>query len=185
VLGVFGGVVMQLKPIDINYNNSQQTAPELLEYRKKIHKLLHGLTSDIENCRLNCAVAKLREMTNLIAEIDVKTGKSFIDEGICILIRVMEPFIPHLAANLWEEIGGKEMLHLQPWPQADEALIIDQTVTVAVQVNGKLRSTINVVIDLPVDELKKIAVDAISDKIDRSKIRSIYAVQNKIVNVVI
>lgn len=181
-------MVMQLKPIDINYNNSQhiqQIAPELLEYRKKIHKLLHGLTSDIENCRLNCAVAKLREMTNLIAEIDVKIGKSVIDESICILIRVIEPLIPHLAANLWEEIGGEDMLHLQPWPKADEALIADQTVTIAVQVNGKLRSTINVVINLPVDELKKIAVDAISDKIDRSKIRSIYAVQNKIVNVVI
>lgn len=177
-------MVMQLKPIDINYNNNNLTG-EFLEYRKKIHKLLNELTNDMESCRLNCTVAKLREMTNLIAEIDVNTGKSVIDEGICILIRIMEPFIPHLAENLWKEIGGENMLHFQPWPKADEALIVDRTITIAVQINGKLRSTINVIADLPIEELKKTAVNAISDKIDESKIRSIYAVQNKIVNIVI
>lgn len=64
---------------------------------------MQRLTDDLENCILNCLVAKFREMTNLIAEIDVKTGKSLIDEGICILIRVIEPFMPHLAENLWQK----------------------------------------------------------------------------------
>ena len=158
---------------------------KLLEYRKKIHKLLHGLTDDLENCRLNCVVAKFREMTNLIAEIDVKTGKSLIDEGICILIRVIEPFMPHLAENLWQEIGGKGMLYLKPWPKADESLLIDNMVTVAVQINGKLRATIEVATDLPQEKLKKIATDSVSNKIDQSKIRTIYAVPNKVVNIVI
>ncbi|WP_253300083.1 leucine--tRNA ligase [Wolbachia endosymbiont of Chironomus riparius] len=177
-------MIIQLKPINVNYDNSKVTG-NLLEYRKKIHKLLYGLTDDLEHCRLNCSVAKFREMTNLITEMDVKRDKSLIDEVICVLIRVIEPFIPHLAEEMWKQIGGKGALHLQPWPQADELLIIDQTVTVAVQINGKLRSTINVEINLPIEEMKKIAVDIVSEKIDKDKIRSIHAVQNKIVNIVI
>ncbi|QJT94489.1 leucine--tRNA ligase [Wolbachia endosymbiont of Diaphorina citri] len=177
-------MVVQLRPVNIHYDN-ENIVGKLLEYRKKIHKLLQGLTDDLENCRLNCVVAKFREMTNLIAEIDVKTGKSLIDEGICILIRVIEPFMPHLAENLWQEIGGEGMLYLKPWPKADESLLIDNMVTVAVQINGKLRATIEVATDLPQEKLKKIATDSVSNKIDQSKIRTIYAVPNKIVNIVI
>ncbi|WP_353278587.1 leucine--tRNA ligase [Wolbachia endosymbiont (group B) of Longitarsus flavicornis] len=177
-------IVVQLRPVNIHYDN-ENIVGKLLEYRKKIHKLLHGLTDDLENCRLNCVVAKFREMTNLIAEIDVKTGKSLIDEGICILIRVIEPFMPHLAENLWQEIGGKGMLYLKPWPKADESLLIDNMVTVAVQINGKLRATIEVATDLPQEKLKKIATYSVSNKIDQSKIRTIYAVPNKVVNIVI
>ncbi|WP_264704529.1 leucine--tRNA ligase [Wolbachia endosymbiont (group B) of Apotomis betuletana] len=177
-------MVVQLRPVNIHYDN-ENIVGKLLEYRKKIHKLLQGLTDDLENCRLNCVVAKFREMTNLIAEIDVKTGKSLIDEGICILIRVIEPFMPHLAENLWQKIGGEGMLYLKPWPQADESLLIDNMVTVAVQINGKLRATIKVETDLPQEELKKIATGSVSNKIDQSKIRTIYAVPNKVVNIVI
>ncbi|NUY39285.1 leucine--tRNA ligase [Wolbachia endosymbiont of Litomosoides brasiliensis] len=155
-----------------------------LEYRKKIHKLLHGLTDDLENCRLNCAVAKFREITNLIAEIDIKNGKSLIDEGICILIRVIEPFIPHLAESLWREIEGEGMLYLQPWPKAAKSLLIDDMVTVAVQINGKLRATIEVEINLPQEELKQIAINSVSDKINQSKVCAVYVVPNKIVNIV-
>jgi leucyl-tRNA synthetase len=158
---------------------------KLLEYRKKIHKLLHGLTGDLESCRLNSAVAKFRAMTNLIAEIDTKTGKSIVDEGVYILIRIVEPFMPHLAESLWQEIGGEGMLYLEPWPKADESLLIDDTVTIAVQVNGKLRNTIEVAINLSQEELKKIAVDSVSNKIDQDKIRAVYIVPNKIVNIVI
>ncbi|MDD9332068.1 MAG: leucine--tRNA ligase [Wolbachia sp.] len=177
-------MVIQFKPIKVNYDNKDSTS-KLLEYRRKLNKLLHGLTSDLESCRLNCVVAKFREMTNLIAEIDVKTGKSVIDEGVCILIRVIEPFMPHLAENLWQEIGGKDMLYLQPWPKADESLLIDDKVTIAVQVNGKLRAKIDIAVDLAQEELKKIAVNAVSGKIDKSTIRAIYTVPNKVVNIVI
>ncbi|QOD38652.1 leucine--tRNA ligase [Candidatus Wolbachia massiliensis] len=171
-------MVMQLRPINMHYDNENVTG-KLLEYRKKIHKLLHGLTDDLESCRLNCVVAKFREMTNLIAEIDVKDGKSIIDEGICILIRVIEPFIPHLAESLWQEVGG------QPWPKAAKSLLIDDMVTVAVQINGKLRATIEVAINLPQEELKEVAMDSVSNRIDREKVRAVYTVPNKIVNIVI
>ncbi|TNK93832.1 leucine--tRNA ligase [Wolbachia endosymbiont of Leptopilina clavipes] len=177
-------MVVQLRPVNIHYDN-ENIVGKLLEYRKKIHKLLQVLTDDLENCRLNCVVAKFREMTNLIAEIDVKTGKSLIDEGVCILIRVIEPFMPHLAENLWQKIGGEGMLYMQPWPKADESLLIDNMVTVAVQINGKLRATIKVETDLPQEKLKKIATDSVSNRIDQSKIRTIYAVPNKVVNIVI
>ncbi|MGL9733043.1 MAG: leucine--tRNA ligase [Wolbachia sp.] len=177
-------MIMQLRPVNVRYDNENVT-DKLLEYRKKIHKLLHSLTDDLESCRLNCVVAKFHEMTNLIAEIDVKDGKSLIDEGICILIRVIEPFIPHLAENLWQEIGGEGMLYLKPWPQSVKSLLIDDVVTVPVQINGKLRTTIEVAVDLSQEKLKKIAIDSVCNRIDQSKVRAIYAVPNKIVNIVI
>ncbi|WP_410543252.1 class I tRNA ligase family protein [Wolbachia endosymbiont of Folsomia candida] len=126
--------------------------------------------------------------TKLPSEIELckrSTGKSLIDECIYILIRVIEPFIPHLAESLWQEIGGEGMLYLEPWPKADESLLIDDTVTIAVQVNGKLRNTIEVAINLPQEELKKMAIDSVSSKIDQDKIRAVYTVPNKIVNIVI
>ncbi|QKX01892.1 leucine--tRNA ligase [Wolbachia endosymbiont of Cruorifilaria tuberocauda] len=201
-------MVMQLKPINIQnqFHNIQLVETEtkredvllhakmtpgknvtgkLLKYRKKIHRLLYGITDDLENCRLNCAVAKFREMTNLISEIDVKNGKCLIDEGICILIRVIEPVMPHLAESLWQEIGGKGMLYLQPWPKAVKSLLIDDVVTVAVQINGKLSATIEVPTNLSKDELKKIAISFVSNKIDQNKVQDIYTVPNKIVNIVV
>ncbi|WFW29955.1 MAG: leucine--tRNA ligase [Wolbachia endosymbiont of Menacanthus eurysternus] len=180
-------MVIQLKPINIKFNNENITG-QLLEYRKKIHKLLYELTNDLENCKLNCVIAKFRKMTNLIAEIDVKNGRSLIDEGICILIRVIEPFIPHLAGNLWREIGGNSSttLCLKPWPQAIKSLLIDDMLTIAIQINGKFRKTIRVAANnLDKEELKKMAINSVSNRINRNKIRSVYLIQNKIVNIIV
>ncbi|XGA08247.1 MAG: leucine--tRNA ligase [Wolbachia endosymbiont of Xenopsylla cheopis] len=177
-------MVMQLKPIDIKCNNTAVQG-ELLKYRKELHKLLNGLTSDLENCQLNCAVAKFREMTNLIASIEPDSGKHVIDEGIFVLIRVIEPFIPHLAEKLWQEIGGEGMLCDQSWPLADNSLLAQEMVTIAVQINGKLRTTIDVESNLDVEELKKLAVDAVAQKIDANSISKIYVVPGRIVNIVI
>ncbi|MCA4774520.1 leucine--tRNA ligase, partial [Wolbachia endosymbiont of Mansonella perstans] len=80
---------------------------------------------------------------------------------------------------------GEGMLCLQPWPKAVESLLIDDVVTVAVQINGKLRTTIGVAADLSQEELKKIAIDSVSNRIDQNKVRAIYAVPNKVVNIVI
>lgn len=174
-------MVMQLRPININYDNSGVQ----LKYRRELHKLLDGLTYDLENCQLNCAVAKFRAMTNLIASIDPNSEKPIIDEGICILIRVIEPFIPHLAEKLWQEIGGEGMLYSKSWPLADNPLLAEEMMTIAVQVNGKLRTTIDVENSLGVEELKKLAVNAVAQKIDTSSISKIYVVPGKIVNIVI
>ncbi|XP_076246362.1 leucine--tRNA ligase-like [Calliopsis andreniformis] len=153
-----------LRPLNIHYDNESITGG-FLEYRKKIHKLLHGPSDDLENCRLNCVVTKFREVTNLIAEIDVKIGKFLIDEGICILIR--------------QGIGGEG---IQPWPKADESLLVDDRVTIAVQINGKLRPTIKLVINLPQEVFKKTAIDTVSSKIGQSKVRTVYAVSSNGVN---
>ncbi|UWI82997.1 leucine--tRNA ligase [Wolbachia endosymbiont of Howardula sp.] len=157
---------------------------QLLEYRKKIHQLLQDLTNDLESCKLNCVIAKFRQMTHLIAAIDVKIGKAVINEGILILIRVIEPFIPHLAEHLWQEIGGQDMLYLQPWPNANTTLLIDNMITVAIQINGKLFTTMRVTIDLSEGELQTIAMQVVSNKINVNQVRSVYIVQNKIVNIV-
>lgn len=176
-------MVIKLKPINIKYDNSG-VQDGLLKYRRELHKLLNSLTSNLENCQLNSAVAKFREMTNLIDSIEPDSGRPVIDEGICILIRVIEPFVPHLAEKLWQEIGGEGMLCDQNWPLANSSLLTEEMVTIVVQVNGKSRARIDVESNLDVEELKKLAVNAVAQKIDTKSVRAIYVVPGRIVNIV-
>ncbi|MBQ4875177.1 MAG: leucine--tRNA ligase [Rickettsiaceae bacterium H1] len=152
----------------------------LLSSRKTLHKCLHNLTEDLEHSRLNCTIAKLHEITNLLYN-----DKEILAEGIPILLRCIEPFIPHLAEYLWGKIGNSTLLCNEPWPKVEKKLLIDDTITIAVQVNGKLRKTIQLPIDSPKEEVEKSALIAIKNKIDPSKVKKKIVIPNKIVNLVI
>ncbi|AGZ78749.1 leucyl-tRNA synthetase [Anaplasma marginale str. Dawn] len=154
-------------------------------YLSGIHKLLRGLSADMEHCRLNCAVAKFREMSNTVFEM-VKCGVSqqVINESVCILLRVMEPFIPHIAEKLWERIGGEGMLCNRQWPSAREDLLTEDLVTIAVQVNGKLCSTLKVGAQCDGEEVKAEALKVAQRKLGDKEVRNIYFVPGRVVNIV-
>jgi leucyl-tRNA synthetase len=108
-------------------------------------------------------------------------------EGLEALVRLIGPMMPHLAEELWQALGHETLLVDSPWPAADAALVVDSTVTVAVQVNGKLRSTI----ELPRDAAEALARDsALADEhvqraMDGKAPRKVIVVPNRIVNVVV
>jgi leucyl-tRNA synthetase len=108
-------------------------------------------------------------------------------EGLEILTQLLGPMLPHIAEEMWEKLGYKNMLCTQPWPKADAALLVEDSVTVAVQVNGKLRATIT----LPRDASKKDAETAAlaNENVQRAMAgnpaKKIIVVPNKIVNVVV
>lgn len=105
--------------------------------RKKLHRILHDLTDHIENVRLNSAIAKIHELVNLCS-----SEKSIQSEGIPILVRVLEPFVPHLAECLSEKIGDE--LYNAPWPECDSELLVDDKIKIAIQVNGKFKATLEI-----------------------------------------
>ncbi len=167
--------------------------PELggdaLKLRRQVHKAIAGLSDDLERFAFNKAVARLRELTNALGEVKPATPDLAwaLREGLETAILLAAPMMPHLAEELWGELGHAEPLVNTPWPAADGALLVEDSVTVAVQVNGKLRATI----ELPKDADPKLAEDlalaqppvvaAMSGKAPRK----VVVVPNRIVNVVV
>ena len=152
------------------------------------HKTIIGVGDAIERFRFNTAVAQVRELTNLLLALDGKgAGEPWVLRfGWETAIRLLAPMMPHVAEELWAHLGHGVMLAASPWPDADPALAEDETVTVAVQINGKLRATLEVAKDLDRDALVALALENpnVQRQLDGKPPRKVIAVPNKIVNLV-
>lgn len=109
---------------------------------KSLHRMIAKVSEDVENFRFNTAVSQLMMFVNT-----AQVASSISKETFITFLRVLTPFAPHVANELFETIGGTGFLEQQPWPIADQSMMTDDEVTLAVQVNGKLRGTITVAID--------------------------------------
>ena len=114
-------------------------------------------------------------------------GISIVLNSYTVLLRLIEPMTPHLAEELWARLGNTGFLCDQPWPTYDEALILDEEVNIAVQVNGKLRGKISAPRESSEDVIKALALglDNVKKQIGENEIRRVIVVPNRIVNVVI
>jgi leucyl-tRNA synthetase len=157
-----------------------------LELRRIAHKTIAGVTDDIEKFRFNRAVARLYEFANALD--DAKTaGAAIRREALEIMIRLLSPMMPHLAEELWHGFGHKTLLAETAWPEADPALIVDETVTVAVQVNGKLRATLSLPRDLAGEaaEQSALADENVQRAMAGKRARKVIVVPNRVINVVV
>ncbi|MDD5586827.1 MAG: leucine--tRNA ligase [Alphaproteobacteria bacterium] len=178
---------------------------------RRIHKTIFEVSSDLDCFHFNRAVARIRELTNELEgqkqmqewrrglESLEKTGNqkkypgdptgygAIYRKGLETIIQLLNPMLPHISEELWSRLGHVTPLSETPWPQADPALLVDNTVTLAVQVNGKLRATIT----LPRDASNKEAEDAAmaDPNVERALAgktpKKIIVVKNKIVNIVV
>ncbi|QXK93769.1 leucine--tRNA ligase [Neoehrlichia mikurensis] len=171
--------------INTKFDNSEISNHEL-EYLSHIHRILDGVNSDLQYYRLNCVIAKFREMTNIIFNmIEQQTiSYSVINEGVFILLRIVEPFIPHIAEKLWELIGGDGMLCNKSWPNVNMKLLISNNVTIVVQVNGKFCKTLVVASNVDNEMLKNMSLDVVKYKITNKEVKDIYIIPNKVVNII-
>ncbi|MFZ4124855.1 MAG: leucine--tRNA ligase [Rickettsiales bacterium] len=154
--------------------------------RKQTHKTIHGVTRDIENFHFNKAVARVRELTNSLEKLDAQTHAAEYREAITAALHLIAPIIPHLAEECWSLMGNADLVATRPWPVADAALMADDTVTVAVQVNGKLRATLELAVDIAKEEAEAAALaePKVVAAIDGKGVKKIIVVPNKIVNIV-
>ena len=161
---------------------------EVLDARRAIHKTIDLVTKDVEAFHFNKAVARLRELTNTLYVLPMdKPGAAFVmREGIRALVVLIAPFMPHLAEEMWAALGEDALVCDAAWPVADPALLVDDTVTVAVQVNGKLRATISLVKDASTEqaEAEALAQPGVQNAIEGKQVKKVIVVPNKIVNVV-
>ena len=168
-----------------NTDNRQLTTDNL---RRLTHKTIAAVTEDLERFHFNKAIARIRELTNLVESTpNTQETTATRMEAIIAAIHLINPFMPHIAEELWQQLGNTDKITDRPWPKADNAWLVDDSVTIAIQVNGKLRATI----ELPKDcdkkttEEKALAVPAISELLKDKKVNKIIVVPNRIVNVVI
>ncbi len=160
---------------------------ELLELRKFAHKTIAGVEDNLNHFHLNKAVARIRELTNLLEKVavDEPSSQAVFDEAFVFSLKLLSPMTPHIIAEIWENLGYQHA-QLTLWPQAITELLSDDMVTIAIQVNGKLRTTLELAKDCDKREAEEraLACDAVKHHIEGKEIRKIIVVPNRIVNVV-
>jgi len=156
---------------------------------RAIHKTIHAVSNDLDRFHFNKAVARIRELTNLLEGVDsTEPGYSWIlREGFETVTKLIGPMMPHIAEELWSHLGHESLLADTPWPAYDESLLIDDTVTVAVQVNGKLRGQLELPKGADKDFAEQAALELprVIEAMDGKIARKVIVVPDRIVNVVV
>jgi len=135
-----------------------QAAPEGA-LRRNMHKTIRRVTEDVEAFKFNTALAAMMEWVNVLsAHLEEQGATPAFQEATGVLIRLLAPFVPHIAEELWSRRGGDGSVHEQRWPAYDPALTAEETVMLIVQVNGKVRDRIVVPAGVPDDEARRLAL---------------------------
>ncbi len=164
--------------------------PEALEVRRIAHRVLDQVGRNIEGLRFNVAVAQLYELSNALSGALGKSGDGLdwvVREGAELLIQMLGPMMPHLGEECWARLGYNTLLVEQPWPKADPALLVDDTVVIAVQVNGKRRDELTIGRTASKDEVEAAALQlaTVVRALEGRPPKKVIVVPQRIVNVVV
>ena len=157
-----------------------------------VQKTIKGVTEDIEEFKFNTAIAKMMILLNAFEKEETLVKGSYL-----LLLRLLAPFAPHITEELWYELGGDpsassagsgqvSSIHLTPWPTFDSAKVVDEEVTIGVQVNGKLRGEVTSAKDTSKEQLEALALalPKIQEYLEGQSIQKVIVVPNRIINIV-
>lgn len=170
--------------------NFYQNQLRLKEKEKKdneveviLHRTIKKVTEDIEGLRYNTAISTLMECLNKIQEKNTKISKSYLEA----YAKLLAPFAPFMAEELWQLLGHKNSIHDEKWPKYEEKYLQQKQFELLVQINGKLRAKINVPLNISQREAEKIVLAnaKIAEFLKGSKIKKIIFVPNRLINLVI
>jgi leucyl-tRNA synthetase len=163
-------------------------SPALTALRRQTHKTIAAVTDDLDKFRFNRAVARIRELTNALDDLPAKDpgAGAVLREGLETTALLLGPMMPHLAEELWQTLGHRDWIADARWPIADPVLARDDQVTIAVQVNGKLRATLDLPRDTEKGAIERAALDLpqITRLLEGKPPKKIVVVPNRIVNLV-
>jgi len=159
------------------------TSGEDNELDRKVHRAIAAVGTAIDGLQFNKAVAALYELTNAIERAKPSVSR---DEAIRTLVLLTAPMAPHLAEDAWAALGQGEMIADAEWPKHDPRLLVDETVTLAVQVNGKLRDTISAARGLSKEEAEALALASpkVQAQLGGRAPRKVIVVPDRLVNIV-
>ena len=155
------------------------------DLNRAMHKATFAVTQSIETFAFNKAIAALYEFINVLSRSNA--GGTMQKQAMRTLAQLMSPFVPHLSEEIWETLGGEGLVAEAAWPAADESLLVEDMVTLPIQVNGKRRSEITVPRDLGREEVEKRALEdnAVQKALAGGTPKKIIVVPGRIVNVVV
>ncbi|MFT5631147.1 MAG: leucyl-tRNA synthetase [Gammaproteobacteria bacterium] len=152
---------------------------------RAMHKAIEDVTSGVESFGFNAAIAKLYGFTSALAKS--KAGGAAKREAMRVLAQLMSPMTPHLSEEIWTMLDGQGLVINAPWPVADPKMLVLDTVTMPIQINGKRRSEIAVAADMPKDEVEKLVLglDIVVAALNGAAPKKLIVVPGRIVNIVI
>jgi leucyl-tRNA synthetase len=167
----------------------ERLGPAALSLRRAAHRALNGVTQHIEALRFNVAVAQIYELANALS-----AAQEARDEGLDwarreageLLVQMMGPILPHLGEDCWARLGYNTLLTDQPWPRPEAAMLVDERITIAVQVNGKRRDELTVARGATDDEIEAAALklEPVVRALAGRPVKRVIVVPQRIVNVV-
>ncbi len=162
---------------------------KLEKIRRSIHQTIHAVGNDLDRFHFNKAVARIRELTNALDEMDPsdKLASSFYRYGLEVVVLLIAPMMPHIAEEMWRFLGHQELVVNSSWPEFDASLLQEDSVTMGVQVNGKMRGTVELPRDCDQAEAENSALElgTVITAMGGKPAKKIIYVPNRIINVVV
>lgn len=151
------------------------------------HATIKKVTDDVDRLDFNTAIAALMECVNELYKLKLGGFSPEWQFTIESLVKLIQPFAPHMTAELWEQLGHETQLDTESWPKYDESLLVQDTVTIVLQVNGKVRANIEAPTGADKAELEKLALenDRVKEFVGDKKPTRVIVVPGRLVNVVV
>lgn len=153
-----------------------------------VHKAIKKVTGDLERLSFNTAIAAQMELVNDLYKAKVGgIGGSAWKDALTVLVQLVAPFAPHIAEEMWQQLGHEGSVHTAAWPTWDESLTVEDTVTIAIQVNGKVRAEATVTKDADKATLETLALEneRVKEYLAGSEPKRVIVVPGRLVNIVI
>ena len=157
--------------------------PATDDLRRALHQTIAAVRTEMDGLRFNTAIARITELNNELTKSDGLTPREIAEP----LVLLLSPLVPHIAEELWSMLGHTESVVYATFPDADEALLVADTVEVPVQVNGKVRSRVVVAADADQAAMQAAAMadERIAEMVGDSEPRKVIVVPGKLVNIVL
>ncbi|TFG35207.1 MAG: leucine--tRNA ligase, partial [Parcubacteria group bacterium] len=159
---------------------NKETGPQIT---RALHKLNEKIDKDLEEMKFNTIIAAFMEFVNLATANKKEFGKDAIEKSLILF----SPFAPHISEELWAKMGHKKSIILESWPRYDASLAKDETISLVIQINGKVRDRIEAAADISEKEAKKLAIsrEKIKTWLGDKEIKKVIFVSGKLINIVI
>ena len=169
---------------------SDSDQAELKQVRFELHSALSRINKDYERQQFNTVIAACMELTNMLDRQHWdqlgKAGETVLAEALSIIVRVLAPIVPHVCHRLWQITGAEQSVIDAPWPQLDETALVQDEITLVVQINGKLRGKISVASDASQEQIEQAAQadEKVMSYLQGKAVRKVIVVPGRLVNIV-
>lgn len=163
-------------------NASLKDIPLSVEQERILHQTIKKVTNDIETLNFNTAISQMMIFVNSFINLDVKPLSA-----MKIFIKILSPFAPHLAEEIWSRLGNSQSIVFEPWPEYDEEKTKEDMIEMVIQVSGKVRAKLQIPLDSTEDLVKDLAMkqESVKKYIEGKEITKIIFIKNKLLNIVI